>query len=83
MDTLGRSVVLEACRTASFLFTYSDNGVKKSFKLCAKLSDARDAFAFIQGTALDLVLDSYGLNYSPEEIRRTFYNCLGLRRFFD
>lgn len=34
----------------------------------------KEAFAFVQGTGLELIIDYYQLDYNPDEIRDQFFN---------
>lgn len=68
MNTIGMSILAETMIQASrfiYLKHPSKNGV------------TAQCYAFIQGTGLDILLGSYGLDYDPEYLRSGFnyYLC--------
>lgn len=56
---------------AAYMFVHT-NGKLTRDKL-ALLENSRQAFVFISGTGLEILLEEYGLGYDADQIRTTFY----------
>ncbi len=61
-------MVADAFKEASMYYTHTNGyfGAKK-------MKVASEALAFIQGTSLDIVIQTFGLNYDAQELRLTFF----------
>ena len=64
-NTIGMSILAEAFRSAS-LFVLHTNGTGRRFKQHAQ------SFAFVQGSGLEMVIHTYGLEYDPDQLRSDF-----------
>lgn len=66
MNTIGISVLCEALRNASYFYKvdYGNHFVKRK--------EVNECYAFVQGTGLEILLESYHLNYDADQIRNGF-----------
>lgn len=69
MATCAITMICHSLLEASYVFTGTSNRTDHEIKSSAI---ARRAYAFIQGTGLDIAIQSYGLDYNPEVIREEF-----------
>ena len=67
MNTLGMTILENAFKTASFLFTRSNSVSEK------KLEEYKENLAFIQGTGLEIMLDTYHIVYDANKLRNGFF----------
>lgn len=77
VTTMALAALHDALRWASYMYVMTNNHPSndRSLKRHAhKLCFSKEAFAFIAGTGLDVMIESYGLAYDAEEIRASFYN---------
>ena len=63
MNTLGLSVLSQTLRTAA-KFVY--------LKPSSRNTITKECYYFVQGTGLEILLNTYGLFYDPENIRINF-----------
>jgi len=83
LNTIGQTILVNAIKEASWLFKVSTDDLgKRSYKFIEKLSNAEASLIFIQGTGLEMMLDNYGVAFDAEEIRKCFYNHVGVRKYF-
>ncbi len=70
MNTIGLSILYAEFKRASFIYMKPNfhNNYKKS---------ASDSLAFIQGTGLDIVIETYHLMYDPDRLRNVFFSMVG------
>jgi len=73
MTTLGESILVETLKSAASFITRSHNGVsKKGYYSRNTFKEAMQCYYFVQGTGLDILIESYELDYNAEEIRKGF-----------
>jgi len=61
------------CQTlleASYMFTKTSGSTTRNSHSSSEFS--KQAFVFIQGTGLDIAIETYGLEYNPKELRDSF-----------
>ena len=58
-------------REAAYMFIHT-NGKANKFTL-AKMESSKEAFLFIAGTGLDILIQNFGISYDPDNIRHLFY----------
>lgn len=65
---MGLGAIADAFKKASMYYTITNGqfGVKR-------LAMASEALAFVQGTSLDIAIQSFGLDYDAENLRNTFF----------
>ena len=68
-NTIGLSIISETLRSAA-MFILNTNAY------IYKVREYRESYAFVQGTGLDMVMQQYGLNYDPDELRNGFNSYL-------
>lgn len=71
------SILKNTLFEASYMFTHT-NGCK-SVTAMTSLQVSKQAYAFLSGTGLDIMLDEYQLDYSAESIRNAFYEKFQIR----
>ena len=71
MDTLCLSTIADAIIDASYLFGYRERRLKTPVSN-ARLSIAKEAYAFISGTGLDRVIEYYALDLDADKLRTSF-----------
>jgi hypothetical protein len=69
-NTIGLSVVVETFREAYYFIQHASSVTRK---VREKAEECRDAFIFIQGTGLEMVLHRYGCEYDAENLRNVFF----------
>ena len=69
MATCAITMICHSLLEASYVFTGTSNRTDNELKSSAV---AKRAYAFIQGTGLDLAIQRFGLDYSAENIREEF-----------
>lgn len=62
-------MICHSLREASYIFTGTSGRTDNEMKSSAI---ARRAYAFVQGTGLDLAIQRFGLDYDAETIREEF-----------
>lgn len=66
------SCLNQTLKDAAFMFIHTNGGARgHDFKTMREAS--KEALAFIAGTGLDVMLQSYGLEYDAQKIRAIFY----------
>ena len=68
MNTIGLSIIYTEFRHAYWHYTKPK---KKHSKTVS------DSLAFIQGTGLDLVIETFGLYYDAQYLRNSFFSLVG------
>lgn len=66
MTTCAMTMIYQSIKEASYVFTHTDNLNSKHAEV------SREAYAFIQGSGLDITIRKYSLDYSPNRIRDEF-----------
>ena len=74
MTTMGVSMLRDAFKDASMYFTHTNGYFGEK-----KIQKASSALAFIQGTSLDIVIKTFGLDYDPEQLRITFFRKFNVK----
>ena len=73
MDTICLSSIADALIDAAYLFGYRQR--RSSHPLSeSKLAAAKEAYAFVSGTGLDMVIRYYQMELDPDELRSKFMN---------
>ena len=74
MNTLGLACIASAFQDAAMLYTLTNGyfGNKKR-------SVATQAFAFIQGTGLEICIKSYGLDLEANDLRTSFFRIFHVK----
>ena len=67
MHTIGLSIIYSEFKRAAWSY----------FKPHYHPKTSSDSLAFIQGTGLEIVVHTYGLQYDPDYLRNTFYSMVG------
>jgi hypothetical protein len=67
ITTLGLSIITQSLREASTICTKSS-------------AQAVKAFAFVNGSGLDITIQRFGLNLNAGELRYEFYQIFKIRR---
>lgn len=68
---IAKSILQNALVEAAYMFVHTDGRLSRE-KLTA-LEASKQAFAFISGTGLEIMLEGYGLDYDADKIRTNFY----------
>jgi len=71
MDSLCTSSLVDAIIDASYLFGYRERKLKNP-PSAKRMNDAREAYAFIQGTGLDNMIRYYELDLDADTLRSRF-----------
>ena len=66
MNTLGLSILHAEFKRAALF--YSSKRYQRG---------GSDSLAFIQGTGLEMMLDTYGLMYDADHLRKVFFSMIG------
>ena len=67
MNTIGLSIIYAEFERAKWHYDHPGWRAKKS----------SDSLAFIEGTGLDIVCQTYGLMYDPNKLRNVFFSMVG------
>lgn len=67
MNTIGLSIIYQELRYASWAYFNPKHHPRT----------ASDSLAFIQGTGLDIVIDTYHLMYDADRLRNVFFSMVG------
>lgn len=67
MNTIGLSIVYAEFKKAYLFYSKPDWRPKA----------ASDSLAFIQGTGLEIIINTYGLLYDAENLRNCFFSMVG------
>ena len=68
------SILQDTFVEASYMFIHTNGHVDKR-----DMSLSRKAYAFITGTGLEIMLQSYGGEYNADELRATFYQIFHIK----
>lgn len=80
VNTIGLSIIVESLSEAYYFLKHNSS---TTAKIRNKAEECRDAFLFIQGTGLDMVIHQYGCGYDPHEIRTTFFSLAKRKDLID
>lgn len=69
-NTLALSLITNTFTEASYMFTHTANVPTRHKQY---LSASKQAFAFIQGTGLEIMIQVYNLDYDANKLREIFY----------
>ena len=73
--TLGLGAIASAFEEAAMLYVWTNGYLgKKNLKI------AQQALAFIQGTSLEIAIQTYGLDYDPDSLRQTFFRIFHVKQ---
>lgn len=73
MERLGTAVLKEELRSAAYAFLHATTPTYRAKELA-------EAMAFISGSGLNIIIDSFGIDVDPEKFRTTFFNWIDHRR---
>lgn len=79
LNSMGRASLIEIIQAASFLFTPSSHWVTGEIRRKDAVREAKQCYAFIAGTGLEVMLDQYCIAYDADEIRRAFREYFKVR----
>ena len=72
-------ILNNAFTEASYIFIHhTSNGAKPSREWLSGVEIAREAILFIQGTGLDIFINTYHLSYDPNRLRENFCEIFNL-----
>ena len=74
LTTIGLGSIVNAFKEASLYYTLTNGrfGPKRS-------QAASDALAFIQGTGLEITIQTFALQYDADELRTTFFRIFNVK----
>jgi len=80
VNTLGVSILAESLRSAAFFIKNTNHLVDSNhysrtwvYEYKSHMKDGRESLAFINGTGLEIMLDSFYLDFDAEKIRKGFF----------
>ena len=77
MNTLGLSILVDALKSSAY-FLNGSNGIKiRRYNY----SVGSSSVAFIQGTGLELMLQTYHMEYDADELRTNFFSLFHKREY--
>ena len=79
MNTLGLSILVDALKSSAF-FINGSNGFKLRRYGC-KIGSS--SLAFIQGTGLEIMLNTYHIEYNADELRNNFFSLFHKNELID
>jgi len=68
---LASSLLKHTIIEAAYAFVNTTGKLTKQKRIMIETS--KQALAFISGTGLDIMLQTYGIEYDPDELRESFY----------
>lgn len=68
---LAISILRHTLQEASYVFVHTNGRLTREKSI--HMATSRQALAFVMGTGLDIMLQSYGMDYNPEDLREQFY----------
>lgn len=74
---LATTILRETLFEASYAFVHTDGQLTKA--RLSKMGTSLEAFAFICGTGLEVMLEEYGLDYNADAIREFFYQRFNIK----
>ena len=74
--TLALRILTTTLREASYMFVHTCGRMTREKE--KKIEESREAFIFISGTGLDILIEEYGISYNAEELREEFYKRFNL-----
>ena len=77
MNTIGLSVLVDTLKDARYYYKHSNNISTR------KIDEFRSSAVYIQGTGINIIIESYHMNYDPDAIRNGFYTYMGMRQYID
>lgn len=78
METLLVGIIVDTFLEASYMFGYRQKANAVGHTNPKLMDNAKEAFAFISGTGLDIMIKEYGIDLNPEELRFQFYQKFGI-----
>ena len=69
--TMGESILIETLRSAVYFLSHSAN-IPQHRRDRSLFQESKYCYFFIQGTGLDELIESYALDYDPDQIRNGF-----------
>jgi len=70
-DTLALSLITNTFVEASYMFTHTGGSLPKRHK--QYLEASKQAYAFISGTGLEIMIQAYNMDYDADMLRDMFY----------
>ena len=81
LNTIGMTVLVDALLEASCYFTGSGlNGRQLGER---RMQECKESLAFVQGTGLDIIVDTYQIAYDTDHLRKSFFTRMGRREYID
>jgi hypothetical protein len=81
MNTIGMTILIDALKESSYLFTGSDG--RGHYLRPKKRELCEESLAFVQGTGMDMMINTYYIAYDPHELRNTFFTRFNRRDLID
>ena len=76
-NTLALSLITHTFTEAAYMFTHTANFPTRHKQY---LSASKQAFAFIQGTGLEIMIQVYNLDYDAAKLREIFYDKFNIQK---
>ena len=72
INTLGHAVLIETLKMAAYYLSHSNGLEHRGINFKATIKEAKSCYVFVQGTGLDVTLNTFGLNYNAGRIKELF-----------
>lgn len=83
INTLGMAILVDALKCASHMFGDTSNLLKRNRRSLAAnvytYSDCVESLAFVSGTGLDILMESYRIPLNGDHLRDTFFTMFSRR----
>ena len=74
LNTIGACALVETFKEAAMLYTWTNGYLgKKNYKI------AHEALAFIQSTGLEIMIQTYRLDFDAQQLRDTFFRTFHVK----
>ena len=77
MNTIGLSILIDTLKDARYYYKRSNNISAR------RIEEFQSSAAYIQGTGINLIIESYHMNYDPEAIKNGFFYCMRMRNHIE
>lgn len=74
---LASSLLKHTLLEASYIFIHTNGKTTRDKHV--KIATSKQALEFVMGTGLDIMLQSYGIEYNADEIREQFYQIFHIK----
>lgn len=81
INTLGMTSLVQTIMEASYLFIGPTHVWATSAQTGITRKIAKESFAFIQGTGLEMMLQHYCIDLDADLLRNGFYSAVGQRKY--